>query len=82
MAVGVPHIAWDCQGIKELFDEGYIGVNSIEEMYQVIKKLIDNKNLRDHVGMLQRNQIIKHHTFKHAWQRIEDKIKTVFPELK
>jgi hypothetical protein len=82
MAVGVPHLAWDCPGIKELFATGYIGVKNLDELTGKIKILIENPDLANTIGNMQREQILKYHTFEHAWQRIENKIKQVFPELR
>jgi spore maturation protein CgeB len=81
MAVGVPHINWHSPGVEELFDDGYVGVQSTGEMISEIDYLIKNKNDRQKLGQIQREQILNKHTYLHAWQRMERKIKQVYPEL-
>ena len=82
MATGVPHINWHSPGLEKLFDDGYIGTNSYIQMIEKIHQFIDDKYLRNKIGKIQRKQILKYHTLEHAWQRIENNIKKVFPELK
>lgn len=88
MAVGVPHINWFTPGMNELFDNDektgrtYIEVKNYTELIEEINELLNDNDWNSTIGFRQRNQIIKYHTFECAWQRIENYIKQVYPELR
>jgi spore maturation protein CgeB len=87
MAVGVPHVNWFTPGMNELFDndkdtgQTYIEVKNYSELIKEIDKLLNDDIWNYTIGGRQRNQIIKYHTFECAWQRIENYIKRIYPEL-
>jgi len=72
MATGVPHIAWHCPGVENIFNKGYIAnINTYEKFDSVVEKLLCNHELRLNIGMQQFSEIRNHHTIFDFWQQVE-----------
>jgi spore maturation protein CgeB len=72
MATGVPHIAWYSPDVKKLFKNGYIEIETYNELDELIDYFLANKQARNTAGEKQRKEIVNRHTIFHFWQRIEN----------
>jgi spore maturation protein CgeB len=79
MATGVPHVAWHSPGVDKIFNQGYIkNINSYERFDHVVKKLLENVELRLNIGMKQFFEIKNHHTIFHFWEKVEAILERVY----
>jgi glycosyltransferase involved in cell wall biosynthesis len=74
MSCGVPVVATDIGGNKEVIKSGVNGLlvpsKSPEELSKAITRLLNDASLRENIGRAARNTIETHYT----WDRVSDRI--------
>jgi glycosyltransferase involved in cell wall biosynthesis len=81
MSSGLPVIASDIPGVKEVIEPGYSGIitksGDVKSLSEVINKMIENPTLRGEIGTTARKTILDHFT----WPAIAVKLEKYMLEV-
>lgn len=81
MACGLPCIATDVEGIKEVIthkENGYLCKTSSQSIHQALKDVLGSKELQEKIGLGARIAILKNFSF----EKIIEKESSLFPDLR